>query len=167
MASLADSLASCGLISWDRGRGGQPPGMVRSGKLLIPSHLVAFRLISVVSTGATGAGMRGSRLRGNDGGVAKSGETLIPFHFVPFLIFYAGRDARYRPSRGLWMPLAPAPERPHPMLRIDLSSIRREVGYPPSCERRLVFDKTTYANYSRAEEGSGAMGFCRDSDKGA
>ena len=44
---------------------GASSGVARSGKLLIQSHLVAFRLIPYR---LRGAGMRGSRLRGNDGG---------------------------------------------------------------------------------------------------
>ena len=54
-------------------------GVVRSGKLLISAHFRSF-----LSLRGAGAGMRGSRLHGNDGGVARSGELLILFRFVPF-----------------------------------------------------------------------------------
>ena len=54
-------------------------GVVRSGKLLISAHFRSF-----LSLRGAGAGMRGSRLHGNDGGVARSGELLILFRLVPF-----------------------------------------------------------------------------------
>ena len=54
-------------------------GVVRSGKLLISAHFRSF-----LSLRRAGAGMRGSRLHGNDGGVARSGELLTLFRFVPF-----------------------------------------------------------------------------------
>ena len=143
---------------------GASSGVARSGKLLIQSHLVAFRLIPYR---LRGAGMRGSRLRGNDGGVnlgliwpclasfTPSGEVGNEANCGPrlALVTDTGRGWEWPGVAKLlfrfhFLPFGSIshPPNPHPRLLPEGEGICRagDARFPSSRERRGAFVVTTH-----------------------